>query len=964
MLTSVKFGIILGMAKTVPQMEDDVLAFWKQEKIFEKSVEKNPASNFYVFYDGPPFISGLPHYGHLLGSIAKDVIPRYWTMKGKRVERVWGWDAHGLTVENKVQARLGIKNRRDIEKFGLEKFTEECYRYTSEISAEWAWYVDKIGRWVDFDNAYRTTDQKYMESVIWAFKQLYEKGLIYEGIRTSLYCTTCGTPVSNFEIAMDNSYKDYEDPAITVEFKVLTEGRFKDAYILAWTTTPWTIPSNRALVVDPAEDYVVFESEVPGNRYICAKKRLEAVVGKSKVKILDDFKGRELFGLTYEPPYTFFKSNDKEFRVYEFEGMVNMEEGTGIVHSAPGFGDIDTQMGRHYGLQIMMTIDGEGCFVSGDAGENPFAGMFYTKANPLITADLETRGFLFDSSKIIHRVPYHDRCNTILIQKAQNSWFVDIAKLKSQLIDNNKDINWVPVHIKEGRFRLGIEQAPDWCISRTRFWATPMPVWESDDGERVVIGSIKELEGLSGKKVENLHRPYIDDITFTKNGKLFKRRTEVLDSWMEAGSMPYAQIHYPFENKDKFEQSYPGDYIVEYIPQVRAWFYVMHVLSTALFGTKSFKNVVCTGTMAGNDGRKMSKTFGNYADPKDVLNKYGGDALRLYLLGSPLMVGENANFDEQDIRNKLQRTLNPLWNSYKFFETYATVNNWKADGKANSLDNILDVWIKLRLNQTVKEIVENLEDYTTPPAVRVLEDFVDDLSRWYIRRSRDRISGGDKDALSTLYKVLTVFSNAVAPIIPFLAESIYKALKQFDDSLVWESVHLSPFTDFSYDFSDAEKILSDMELTKKIASLALSARTEKGIAVRQPLAKVTVFDATQLSPEYEQLIKDEVNVKTVDWVLTDATDSADTKAQTKPELSVVLDTNITDDLKTEGYARELVRAIQDLRKEQGLTVSQKIKVTYQNTPENAKAVKALGEEIQQKVGATEMLPGNALTLIS
>ncbi len=961
MPTSVKFGIIPDMSKTVPQMEEEVLAFWKRERIFEKSVEKNPASNSYVFYDGPPFISGLPHYGHLLGSIAKDVIPRYWTMRGKRVERVWGWDAHGLTVENKVQARLGIKNRRDIETFGLEKFTEECYKYTSEVSAEWAWYVDKIGRWVDFENAYRTTDRNYMESVIWAFKQLYEKGLIYEGIRTSLYCTTCGTPVSNFEIAMDNSYKDYEDPAITVKFKISTEGRFKSAYILAWTTTPWTIPSNRALVVDPAEDYVILEDEVSGDHYICAKKRMEAVVGRSRVKVLDDFKGRELLGLAYEPPYSFFKSNDKEFKVYDFEGMVNMEEGTGVVHSAPGFGDIDTRMGRHYGLQIMMTIDGEGCFVPGDAGENPFTGMFYAKANSVITADLEQRGLLYENSKIVHRVPYHDRCNTLLIQKAQNSWFIDIASLKGQLIENNKDINWVPAHIKEGRFRLGIEQAPDWCISRTRFWATPMPVWESDDGERVVIGSIKELEDLSGKKVENLHRPHIDEITFTKNGKLFKRRPEVLDSWMEAGSMPYAQIHYPFENKDKFELNFPGDYIVEYIPQVRAWFYVMHVLSTALFGTKSFKNVVCTGTLAGNDGRKMSKTYGNYADPKDVLNKYGGDALRLYLLGSPLMVGENANFDEQDIKNKLQRTLNPLWNSYKFFETYATANNWKADPKADSADNILDIWIKLRLDQTVKQIAKSLEDYTTPPAVRVLEDFVDDLSRWYIRRSRERISNGDEGALLTLYKVLTVFSNAVAPIIPFLTESIYRALKRFDDSLVWESVHLSPFTDFSYSHSDAEEILRDMELTKKVASLALSARTEKGIAVRQPLGKITVSGVAQLSPDYEQLIKDEVNVKAVDWVLADSGDSANAKDQTKPELSVVLDTNITDDLKTEGWARELVRAIQDLRKEQGLTVGQKIKVTYPDTPENARAVETLGDDIRGKVGAVELCAGQSLS---
>lgn len=942
-------------------MENDVLAFWKKEKIFEKSVEKNPASNSYVFYDGPPFVSGLPHYGHLLGSIAKDVIPRYWTMRGKRVERVWGWDAHGLTVENRVQAKLGIKNRRDIEKFGLEKFTQECYRYTSEVSAEWAWYVDKIGRWVDFENAYRTTDQNYMESVIWAFKQLYDKGLIYEGVRTSLYCTTCGTPVSNFEIAMDNSYKDYEDPAITVKFKILTDGKFKGVYLLAWTTTPWTIPSNRALVVDPKEDYVIFECEDVGGRHVCAKKRLEAVLGPSKCKLLGEFKGKELLSLDYEPPYRFFKSNEKEYKVYDFEGMVNMEEGTGVVHSAPGFGDIDTQMGRRYGLQVMMTIDGEGCFVPGDAGENPFAGMFYAKANLAITDDLEKRELLFDNSKIVHRVPYHDRCNTILMQKAQNSWFIDVASLKSRLIENNKDINWVPSHIKEGRFKLGIEQAPDWCISRTRFWATPMPVWESDDGERVVIGSIKELEELSGRKVENLHRPYVDEITFNKNGKLFKRRTEVLDSWMEAGSMPYAQIHYPFENKDKFEKNFPGDYIVEYIPQVRAWFYVMHVLSTALFGTKSFKNVVCTGTMAGNDGRKMSKTFGNYTDPKDVLNKYGGDALRLYMLGSPLMVGENANFDEQDIKNKLQRVLNPLWNSHRFFETYALVNGWKySDGNKPS-DNILDVWILLRLDYTVKQIVKNLESYTTPPAVRALEDFVDDLSRWYIRRSRERISGGNEIALATLYKVLLTFSNAVAPIIPFLSESIYQSLRRFDASLSWESVHLCPFTDFSYEHPESDSILADMELTKKIASLALSARTEKGVAVRQPLAKVRVLGAKSLVLDYEQLIKDEVNVKEVEWVSSDYLDKKGDEAGLSREMSVELDTNITEELKAEGYARELIRAIQDLRKERGFTVSQKVKVVCPNTSENNLALKAMGDEIKIKVGAVELLLGETLS---
>jgi isoleucyl-tRNA synthetase len=945
------------MATTVPQLETEVLDFWKKNKIFEKSVERNSADNSYVFYDGPPFISGLPHYGHLLGSIAKDVIPRYWTMKGKRVERVWGWDAHGLTVENKVQKVLDIKNRRDIEKFGLEKFTEECYRYTSQISAEWEWYVDKIGRWVDFKNSYRTTDQTYMESVIWAFKQLYDKGLIYEGVRTSLYCTTCGTPVSNFEVAMDNSYKDFEDPAITVEFKVLTEGKFKGDYILAWTTTPWTIPSNRALVVDSKEDYVKFESDVPGNRYICAKKRLEALVGTGKHSVVDEFKGQELLGLEYEPPYRFFASTEQEYKVYDFEGMVNMEEGTGIVHSAPGFGEVDTKMGRHYGLRLMMSIDGEGCFVQGDAGENPFYKMFYTKANPVITEDLDKRGFLFESKKIIHRVPYHDRCNTVLIQKAQNSWFVKVEQLKADLLENNKDINWVPSHIKEGRFRLGVEQAPDWCISRNRFWATPMPVWESDDGERVVIGSIKELEELSGQKVENLHRPYIDRVEFTKNDKLFKRRQEVLDSWMEAGSMPYAQIHYPFENKDRFEKNFPGDYIVEYIPQVRAWFYVMHVLSTALFGKKSFKNVICTGTMAGNDGRKMSKTFGNYTDPKLALNSYGGDALRLYLMGSPLMVGENANFDELDLKNKLQRTLNPLWNSFKFFETYAVANKWDVS-KGGVDEEVLDIWIQTRLSQLIESISTNLESYIIPTTVRDLEAFVDDLSRWYIRRSRDRMSLGDTAALAVLYNVLLHLSNASAPIIPFLSESIYQGLKKFDPALSEESIHLRSFTEFHKNFSDSTVVLTNMELAKRISSVVLSLRTQNALAVRQPLPEIKVAGVKGVGmARYENLIMDEVNVKKITWIDNVLPEEGWVVGQDR-EISVALNIVVTPELQIERNARELVRQIQDLRKEKGLTVSQKVVITYPDTPENALAVEKMGEEIKQKVGATQLIAGN------
>ena len=739
--------------KNIPEIENDILRYWKDNNIFERSVSERSIDNPYVFYDGPPFISGLPHYGHLLGSIAKDVIPRYWTMKGKRVERVWGWDAHGLTVENRVQKRLGIPSRRNIEEYGLEAFTKECYNYTSEISAEWEWYIDKIARWVDMKNAYKTIDIDYMESVIWAFKELYTKGLIYEGVRTSLFCTTCGTPVSNFEIAMDNSYKDVEDPSIIVEFPILNEGNFKDTIVLAWTTTPWTIPSNRGLVVDEKEDYVVVSFN--DKKYVVAEKRLLPVlielknVTESDFKVLEKFKGLELIGLEYQSPYNIFSRSPKDYFVYSYKDMANMEDGTGIVHSAPGFGEIDTEMGYNYGLRIMLTIDDEGKFVEGDAEKNPFLGMFYKKADRYIREDLQQRGLLFYDGRVTHRFPFHDRCETLLIQKAQNSWFVDVNTLKPAMLEHNEKINWVPEHLKEGRFKQVIETSPDWCISRSRFWATPMPVWRSEDGDTIVVGSISELEELSGQEVTDLHRPYIDEIVINKEGKKYQRIPEVLDSWFEAGSMPYAQLHYPFENKEKFENSFPGDYIVEYIAQVRAWFNVMHRLSTALFDSHAFKNVITTGVMAGNDGRKMSKTYGNYADPREILETIGGDALRLYLMNSSLLVGENANLDEVELRNKSRNVLNPLWNSLKFFLIYAEYYNWQPNFEGTPQSkNVLDIWIMARLQETIKVFTENIEKYLIPSAVQALEDFIDDLSRWYVRRSRDRISSGDQRSSS------------------------------------------------------------------------------------------------------------------------------------------------------------------------------------------------------------------------
>lgn len=941
--------------KSIPQMEDEVIAFWKKNKVFEKSVEKNPKENSYVFYDGPPFISGLPHYGHLLSSIAKDVVPRYWTMKGKKVERVWGWDAHGLTVENRVQKILGIKNRKEIETFGLEKFIVECYKYTSEISAEWEWYIDKIGRWADMKNAYKTTDQNYMESVIWAFKQLYDKGFIYEGVRTSLYCTTCGTPVSNFEIAMDNSYKDVEDPSITVKFPVTSDGEFKGVSVLAWTTTPWTIPSNRGLVVKKDETYVVVECS--GEKYVVAKARMDVVFAGKEFKVLKEFAGSQLVGLAYEAPYNFYAPNDKDFKIYEYEGMVTMEEGTGIVHSAPGFGEIDTEMGNHYGLTVMLSLDDEGKFIQGTGTgdqKNPYTGMYYAKANKYILEDLEKRNILFANSTIVHRFPFHDRCDTLLIQKAQKSWFIKISAAKDKLLETNEKINWIPEHLKEGRFKLGIEQAPDWCISRSRFWATPMPVWQAEDGDRIIIASIKELEELSGKNVKDLHRPYIDQIVIKKGGKTYKRIPEVLDCWMESGSMPYAQYHYPFENKDKFEANFPGDYITEYISQVRAWFYVTHVLSTMIFGSNAFKNVIATGVMAGNDGRKMSKTYGNYTDPKEILENYGGDSLRLYLMGSPLMLAENANLDEEMIKTKLKTVLNPLWNSLKYFVIYAGQFEWN-ESKIEKSEDTLDKWITIRLHQTIKEISENIEKYTIPPAVRSIEVFVDDLSRWYVRRSRDRISQGDNAALSTLYSVLLNFSKAAAPIIPFISENIYQGLKPYTKNSHKESVHLEEYPGFDQDIAaDKDNFAKNMSITRDLASSILAFRVARGVGIRQPLKSAAATLDKNIPLEFVQILKDEVNIKDFDLV-----DTLDMKPGLVKDdaMTVAVDFTLNEDLRAEGRARELIREIQDLRKKENLSVSDTVDVTVQSNEENIEVLKKFGTEIKKKVAARNIVAG-------
>jgi isoleucyl-tRNA synthetase len=897
--------------KTVPQnvsftsLEEEIINFWKENKIFEKSIESRPEKNSYSFYDGPPFITGSPHHGSLLPSIAKDVIPRYWTMKGKRVRRVWGWDCHGLPAENKVEELLGLKNKKDIETIGIKKYIDACYDYVQNVSQEWPWYIDHIGRWVDLNHAYKTMDLNYMESVMWVFSEIYKKDLIYKSHRVSLFCPRCSTPLSNFEIAMDNSYKMVEDPAIFIKFKLKGE----DKYIVAWTTTPWTLPGNLALAINQDETYV--EVNVDSVHLIFAKARLDNVCGDREYQIIKEFKGSELVGLEYEPLYNFYETTPKDYHIHH-GNLVTMTDGTGVVHIAPGFGEEDAALGKKLGLSVITHVDDEGKI---DPKVTPFANLFVKKADPLVIEDLKSRELLFKEDRITHSYPFCYRCGTPLIYKSQNAWFLNVQKIKPGMKETNEKINWVPEHIKNGRFGQGIDTAPDWCLSRSRYWASPIPIWECECGERYVPSSIAELEAKSGQKITNLHKPEIDEVTITcdKCGKKVHRVPEVLDCWFESGSMPYAQLHYPFENKDFFEKSFPADYIIEYIGQTRGWFYTLHTLSNALFASESFKNCVVTGVIMGTDGRKMSKLFKNYPDPKMVLQKYGGEAYRLYLMSSVVMIGENVNIDEKEFADKVKNILLPLWNSFKYFLTYANLHDWSPNLENQTSSNVLDQWIQNQTNNLTTNISKSLEEYNFPNATRLIEPFVNDLSRWYIRQSRDRFVNGDTEALQTLWQVLVQFSLSTAPIIPFITEYFWQNLVVPFDSKKPESIHLDFYPEVA---SFDQKIIDDMAIVQQICEQGNMIRKTNQISTRQPLAKLTIStnQKLDLNDNLLEIIKNEINIKKI--VITKSNEN----------LVITLDTNLTPELKAEGDARDLIRQIQSLRKEANLDLKDKIKV--------------------------------------
>lgn len=955
-----KIKKVEGMPK-FPELEDKINQFWKENNTFEKSVEQRPEENAYRFVDGPPFVTGTPHYGSLLPSVAKDVVPRYWTMKGKRVRRVFGWDCHGLPIEEKVNKMFGIKSSKQLEEgMGVEKYVQECRKYVENATSDWRWYIDKVGRWVDMDNAYYTMHPEFMESVIWSFKRIYEQGLIYKGKRVSLYSTDTSTPVSGFEVAMDPSnYRDVEDLSIFVKFKVRTSpvDLPENSYIVAWTTTPWTIPSNFSLAVNPTVDYVLVEFE--GENLVVAKPRLEYTfqvhedqIGTEAdrlVRVLKEFKGTELEGLSYEPVYDFFveQTNENDFKVYLYEG-VTVEDGTGVLHLAPAFGEEDFNLGKKNSLSSFSDIDDAGNMTVGE-----WKGTYLRTSAPVITEDLLNKGNLLRSEMYKHRVPFY-RGENPLIYMAQDAYFIDIQKIKARMAELNQDINWIPNHIKSGRFAQTVETSPDWCISRNRYWATVMPLWKSEDGDEIVIGSFDEMmeytdqltkrvvEGKTvyffGEEKMTLHRDLCDKVVLTKDGKEYRRVPEVLDCWMDSGSVPFAEYHYPFENKEIFEKEPSADFIVEYVGQVRAWFNVLLRLSTMLFDDKAFKNVICTGVLAGNDGRKMSKSFGNYPDPKKVLENIGGEALRLYLMGAPIMSGGDMNWSDELLNEQTKNILIPLWNTYKYLTIYTDLHNWTPENAEFTSNNVLDKWLESYMNKVTFEYAKALESYDIPESVKLIQPAIDNISSWWIRRSRDRFVEGDTEAMQTLYAALVQLIKTFAPQMPFVTEEIYQNLVAGILPDAKESVHLEDFPEVNEGMIN-EELIKEMVVVRKVCTLGLNLRTTNALKLRQPLATAYVQNSDQkqsaLRPELLEVVKEELNVKSVTGENIDG-NSLKLLTITEEGLTVAIDAEITPELEEEGMLAEVKRQLQNLRKTSGLQMGEK--ATLQLNSDNEKFV--------------------------
>ncbi len=985
----------------LPEVERRVLDFWAADKTFQASIDKRDGDE-YVFYDGPPFANGLPHYGHLLTGYVKDVVPRYQTMRGHRVERRFGWDCHGLPAEVEAEKQLGISTKAEILELGVDRFNEVCRSSVLQYTQDWERYVTRQARWVDFANDYKTLDLDYMESVMWAFKTLHDKGLVYEGFRVLAYCWRCETPLSNTETRMDDVYTDRQDPAVTVMF-TLDSGE----KLLVWTTTPWTLPSNLAVAVGPDIEYAVYEED--GQRYVLAAARAGAYARElADATQVGTLRGADLVGRRYTPLFDFLADTPNAFQVLGAD-FVTTEDGTGAVHLAPAFGEDDQNACQAAGIPTVVTVDEHTRFT---ALVPPYQGLQVFEANKPVLRDLRAAGVVVRQETYTHPYPHCWRCDTPLVYKAVSSWFVAVTRFRDRMVELNQQIDWTPVHVKDGSFGKWLANARDRSISRNRFWGSPIPVWKSDDPafpRLDVYGSLSELERDFGVKVTDLHRPGVDELTRPNpddpTGRSVMRRVpEVLDCWFESGSMPFAQVHYPFANREWFERHYPGDFIVEYFPQVRGWFYTLHVLATALFDRPAFRHCVVHGNVLGDDGRKMSKSLRNYPDVYQMFDRYGSDAMRWMLMSSPILRGGDMPVTEAGIRDSVRHVLLPLWNVWYFFSLYANAEGYTATWRSDSQD-LLDRYILAKTRDLVADVGRQMDEYDISGASGSVRSYLDALTNWYVRRSRDRFWNGDRDAFDTLYTVLETLSRVMAPLAPLVAEEIWQGLTG------GRSVHLTDWPATSPFPADAG-LVGAMDAVRETCSAALSVRKAQGLRVRLPLPSLTVADtdAEALRP-FADLVADEVNVKEVvftsdvdqyservltvvpralgprvggqvqqviravkagDWSLEDGQPVAAGVRLQEGEYElrlvaadsehsapvaggvVVLDTTVTPELAAEGLARDVVRAVQQARRAAGLDVADRVTVVLDASAEVTAAVRAHADFVAREVLATSV----------
>ncbi len=900
------------------EKEKEIIDFWEKEDIFHKSVDKPSSKGNYLFYDGPPFASGAPHYGHLVGGIMKDVVPRFWTMKGYRVERKWGWDCHGLPIENIVEKELGSKQKKDIEKLGVDKFNDLCRFKVLTYVDEWEKIVKALGRWADMKNSYRTMDLEFMESVWYVFKELHDKGLIYEDYRSMHVCPRCETTLSQSEVA--EGYKDIKDLSVTAKFELKDE---ENTFILSWTTTPWTLIGNVALAVGEDIDYIKLEKD--NIKYIIAKELVENYKELEEYSVIEAFKGKDLIGKEYKPLFNYFYEQGNGWKIVSAD-FVTTEDGTGVVHIAPAFGEDDMNLGKEKDLPFVQHVGMDGYIIN---KVKDFKGLHVKPKDDVQSTDvaiikyLAKENLLFAKKKYEHSYPHCWRCDTPLINYATSSYFVAVTKIKDRAIELAKDINWTPNHIKEGRFGKWLEGARDWSISRQRFWASVIPIWKCGkcDNEKV-FGSVSDLEEVSNEKITDIHKHVVDKITFDcKCGGTMTRIPDVLDTWFDSGSMPYAQQHYPFENKEKFEKSFPAEFIAEGIDQTRAWFYYLHIISTGIKDSLAFKNVAVNGMVLAEDGKKMSKSLKNFPDPMDMVNKYGADALRMYLLTSPVVYGENFSFIEKDMQSTYRRFTGILQNVFNFYEMFKGKEKQSGE-ELSKLDNDLDKWIVSKFNILVQDVNTHMEEYNILKASRPIIEFIDILSTWYIRRSRDRFKEIDEQAIQTLAYILKQLSKLIAPFTPMTADIIYKSFESKE-----ESVHLEKALETKKELID-NTVLENMYTVRQVAEVVHSLRAKESLRVRQPLAVLEVDNKSKLDESYLELLSSELNVEEVK--LVDKLSEGDTWKLTEVNnFNVTLDIQLTEELKDKGNIRELIRFINSLRKQVGLKPSDNPVETYQ-----------------------------------